>query len=204
MEARKLDFMEVLGGNQMEKKTYTVADILALPDGVRAELLDGEMFMMATPVFIHQELLGWMHLEIASHIRGKNGKCKAILAPFAVYLMNDDRNYVEPDLLVMCSRERLKTDGIHGAVDWAIEIVSPSSRTMDYKRKVAAYEKAGIREYWIVDPQKKVVSVYRLEEGWVPEIYSFQDTVPSRTVKDLSIDFAKFQPLVLSDQPDHR
>lgn len=190
MEARKLDFMEILGGNQM-KKTYTVADILALPEGVRAELLDGEMFMMASPTNMHQAILGWMYLEIANHIRDRKGKCRVRLSPYAVFLMNDDKNYVEPDLLVMCNPERIEKDGVHGAVDWAVEIVSPSSRTMDYKRKVAAYERAGVKEYWIIDPQKKTVSVYNLERGWTPTTYSFEDRVPSGIVEGLTIDFAK-------------
>lgn len=193
MEAGKL-YEELWGDNMSgEKKAYTVADILALPDGVRAELLDGEMFMMASPTNAHQAVLGWMHLEIANYIRGKKGKCKVRLSPFAVFLMNDDRNYVEPDLLVMCGLDRLESDGVHGAPDWAIEIVSPSSRTMDYKRKVSAYERAGVREYWIIDPKKEVVVIYNLEEGWVPEIYHFTDCIRSRIVEGLEIDFARMK-----------
>lgn len=195
MEAlQKMSTWEVLQGGRM----YTVEDILNLPDGVRAELLDGEMFMMATPSIAHQEILAWLTLEVGLHIRIRKGKCRVIPAPFAVFLMNDDKNYVEPDLLVVCekNKERLQKDGCHGAPDLAVEIVSPSSKTMDYVRKLQAYRTAGVQEYWIIDYEKEQVQVYRLQSEVnvpQPEEYSFADCAVSKVVEGLTLDFAELR-----------
>lgn len=96
-------------------------------------------------------------------------------APFAVYVKDDIRNYVEPDISVICDRDKLDETGCHGAPDWVIEIVSPSSKHMDHVRKLELYREAGVREYWIVDSLKGSVSVYDLEGGKEPEIYSFAE-----------------------------
>jgi len=169
---------------------YTMADIEALPEGQRAELLDGELFMMATPTATHQAILMWLSVEVYTKIRDKGGKCKVFAAPFAVYLMNDEKNYVEPDILVICEKEKLDNKGCHGAPDWAVEIVSPTSKKMDFYRKLDAYKLAGVREYWIIDPVKKAIVVYNLEEESIPEIYHFSDTVKSGILEDFEIDFS--------------
>lgn len=192
MEAlQKNNYLVVLQGGRM----YTVEDILNLPEGVRAELLDGEMYMMATPTRVHQLVSMWLSVKIGHYIYSKSGRCKVLAAPFAVFLMNDDKNYVEPDLLVICEKDkdRLQMDGCHGAPNCAIEIVSPSSKTMDYVRKLKAYQKAGVEEYWIIDPEKELVQVYRLQQnaqdGEQSEEYHFSDCVKSGIVEGLSLDF---------------
>lgn len=146
------------------KRTCTVADIEALPEGKRAELIDGEMFMMASPMFTHQDLLMWISVRIAQYIAEKGGPCEVVPAPFAVYIANDEHNYVEPDVVVICDRDKLDERGCHGAPDWAVEIVSPSSKYMDYVRKLALYQRTGVREYWLVDPIRKCITVYRMEK----------------------------------------
>lgn len=178
-------FMVIQGG-----KGYTVDDILALPEGERAELIDGEMFMMASPTRTHQRILGWMHVTIYNHIKSKKGKCQVYLAPFAVFLKNDNKNYVEPDVLVSCKDERVDEQGCHGAPDWAIEIVSPSSVTMDYKRKAKAYREAGVREYWIIDSQKEKTTVYLFGDDGTEEKteYTFTDVIRSTVVEGLDVD----------------
>ena len=98
-------------------------------------------------------------------------------APFAVFLNNDDINYVEPDISVICDRSKLDEKGCHGAPDWIIEIVSQSSKSRDYMTKLFKYRTAGVREYWIVDPEKQMVSVYGFEKDMV-EQYSFSEDVP--------------------------
>ena len=87
-------------------KMHTIDDILALPEGERAELIDGEMFMMATPTRRHQKTVGWLHAMIFHHIMRKGGKCEVDVSPFAVFLKNDRWNYVEPDVIVTCNRDR--------------------------------------------------------------------------------------------------
>lgn len=170
---------------------HTIADIEALPEGQRAELLDGEMFMMASPTATHQAILMWLGAEVFIKIKEKGGKCKAFVAPFAVYLMNDDRNYVEPDILVICDRDKLDNKGCHGAPDWVVEIVSPSSKKLDFYKKLSAYESAGVREYWIIDAAKKAVIVYNIEKNAIPAIYHFTDVVKVGVLEDFEIDFSK-------------
>lgn len=174
------------------KKGYTVADIEALPEGKRAELIDGEMFEMACPMFTHQDMLSWLDMKIGMYIMEHKGPCRVLPAPFAVYILNDDRNYVEPDISVICHRDKVDEKGCHGTPDWAIEIVSPSSKHMDYVRKLALYETAGMREYWIVDPQQQSITVYDLEHKTGPILHSFDEKVKAGIYEDLFLDFSEF------------
>lgn len=173
------------------KGKHTIDEIYALPDGERAELIDGEIYMMATPTMVHQLLLGELYLLIANYIKRNKGACKVILSPFAVLLHNDDSTYLEPDVVVICDKGKLDNKGCHGAPDWVIEIVSPSSKKLDYVLKLTEYQRAGVREYWIVDPLKKIVMVYSFEKDGAPVIYRFTDKVPVGIYEDFVIDFAE-------------
>lgn len=161
----------------VQGKRYTVDDIYNLPEGVRAELIDGEMYMLAAPNYRHQDISAYLHSTIYSYIRSKHGECAALAAPFAVFLNNDDRTYIEPDISVICDKSKLNDRGCNGAPDWIIEIVSQSSRPMDYYKKLDKYQAAGVREYWIVDPLKNRVIVYKFEADDIT-LYSFTDEIP--------------------------
>lgn len=160
-----------------KEKIYTISDIYALPDGERAELVEGQIYYMAPPNWKHQRISGYLCSEIYNHIKEREGECEVLAAPFAVFLNKDEINYVEPDISVICDRSKLDDKGCHGAPDWIIEIVSPSSRSMDYFKKLFKYRTAGVREYWIVDPAKELVMVYRFEKEDM-EQYSFGEEVP--------------------------
>ncbi len=184
-------FMEIKGG-----KGYTTADIEALPEGERAELIDGELFRMDAPTTTHQDILGELFLEIKLYIKNKNGKCKIMLAPYGVYIKNDNRNFVEPDISVICDKDKIDEKGCHGAPDWVIEIVSPSSRKMDYEQKTALYREAGVREYWIVDTEEKAVTVYDFAGGGAGNgkgavRYSFAERVKAGIYEDFYLDFSE-------------
>ena len=170
-------------------KGYTIADIEALPEGERAELIDGEIFMMAPPMTVHQRILVKLIFEIETYIRKNKGNCELLPAPFGVYIKKDNRNYVEPDISVICHEDRLDEKGCHGAPDWIIEIVSPSSKKMDYVRKTALYREAGVREYWVVDPDKETVTVYEAERWDVPMRHSFLEQIKVGIYEDLYIAF---------------
>ena len=160
-----------------KEKVYTIKDIYALPDGERAELIDGQIYYMAPPSWNHQRISRKLHQTIANYIDRNNGKCEALAAPFAVFLNEDDVNYVEPDISVICDLSKLDDKGCHGAPDWIIEIVSPSSKPRDYMAKLFKYRTAGVREYWIVDPDKQIVMVYGFEKDIV-EQYNWGEDVP--------------------------
>lgn len=159
------------------EKLYTTDDIYALPDGERAELIDGEMYMMAPPSRRHQTILNYINTEINLFIRKRGGACEVFPAPFAVFLNADDKTYVEPDISVICDPSRLDDRGCNGAPDWVIEIVSPGSKRMDYFIKLFKYRTAGVKEYWIVDPDRKLAIVYEFEKN-DGNTYSFSDEIP--------------------------
>ena len=173
-----------------QEKTYTLKDIYALPDGQRAELIDGQIYDMAPPNTVHQKISWKLHQEIGNYISSKGGNCDIYAAPFAVFLNSDDRNYVEPDLSVICDKGKINDKGCNGAPDWIIEIVSASTQPMDYGIKLFKYRTAGVREYWIVNPLKQTVTVYDFEQEKETKQYSFNDTIPVCIYKDLLINIA--------------
>lgn len=156
---------------------YTIEDIYALPDGQRAELIDGKIYYIAPPSWSHQRISSYLHNQIYNYIKDNNGQCEVLAAPFAVFLNDDDINYLEPDISVICDQSKLDVKGCHGAPDWVIEIVSPSSKPRDYMTKLFKYCTVSVREYWIVDPDKQMVMVYGFEKDTV-EQYNFGDDVP--------------------------
>ena len=166
-----------------------IDDIYALPDGQRAELIDGQMYMMAPPTRRHQQILGALYRKVADYIDKKSGSCEVDIAPFAVFLNEDDKNYVEPDISVICSPDKLTDKGCTGAPDWIIEIVSPGSRRMDYYTKLFKYRTAGVREYWIVDPEKNRILVYNFEYEDTGD-YTFSEAIKAGIYDDLEIDFS--------------
>lgn len=178
--------MNVVRKEEVYKETYTIEDIYALQEGERAELIDGQIYYLATPSRTHQKLLLSLSRKIADYIDSKGGECEIDIAPFAVFLNNDDINYVEPDISVICDSSKLDDKGCHGAPDWIIEIVSPGSKSMDYYKKLLKYNTAGVREYWIVDPTKELVMVYRFEKETMDQ-YSFGEDIPVGIYDDFSI-----------------
>ena len=171
-----------------KEHTYTIDDIYALPDGERAELINGQIYYMAPLSRKHQDLSMELSGTIREYIRSHKGSCKVYAAPFAVYLDETSGTYVEPDISVICDKNKLDERGCKGTPDWIIEIVSPSSKQLDYLVKLLKYQASGVREYWIVDPMKNRTIVYNFEHNSIDE-YSFEDTVPTAIYKDLAIDF---------------
>ncbi len=141
---------------------------------------------MAPPNTRHQMIVSDLHYHIKDYIKRNNGECEVFPAPFAVFLNEDNINYVEPDISVICDKSRLDERGCHGAPDWIIEIVSPGSRQMDYFTKLFKYRAAAVREYWIVDPAKELVTVYRFEQETMDQ-YSFGEEVPAGIYGGFSI-----------------
>lgn len=173
-----------------QERIYTIDDIYNLPEGTRAELIDGQIYYMAPPTRKHQRIAGTLYRKIADYIDEKGGSCEVDIAPFAVFLNENDKNYVEPDISVICDRNKLNDKGCVGAPDWIIEVVSQGSRKMDYFTKLFKYRTAGVREYWLVDPDKNRILVYNFESEDTGD-YSFADTVQSGIYPDLVIDFGK-------------
>ncbi|MBD5458014.1 MAG: Uma2 family endonuclease [Lachnospiraceae bacterium] len=174
-----------------QKNIYTIEDIYALPNGQRAELIDGQMYMMAPPSTGHQRIVFSLSRKIADYIDSKGGRCEVFPAPFAVFLNVDEQNYVEPDISVICNKDKLSERGCEGSPDFIIEVVSPGSRKMDYSKKMTLYSESGVLEYWIVDPEKERTTVYHFEEDDAPFVIPFAQSIQAGIYKDLQINISE-------------
>lgn len=166
---------------------YTSEDYWNLPEEERAELINGKFYDMALPSRIHQKLVSKLTALFNQYIADHHGSCEVYPAPFAVNLDADDKDWVEPDVSVICDPNKLTDRGCSGAPDLIFEIVSPASRKMDYSLKNMIYSQAGVREYWIVDPAKEKVVVYCYENDSDPCLYSFDADVPVGIYPGLTI-----------------
>ena len=144
---------------------YTFADCLTWNEDMHVEIINGELFMMATPSSRHQEISGELFRQLANFLEGK--PCKVYPAPFGVRLFEQDGDrpedvdtVVEPDISVICDRDKVDARGCKGAPDLIVEILSPSTRRHDRLVKLDLYQRAGVREYWIVDPENRSVLVF--------------------------------------------
>lgn len=175
----------------LPKAFLTAEDYWALPAGERAELIDGELWDLAAPSRLHQGIVSAIATGANNFISSHGGECKVYPAPFAVNLFADDTTFVEPDISVVCDRGKLSDRGCEGAPDLVVEIVSPSSRGMDYGTKQNLYREAGVREYWIVDPSMKRTMVTRFSEDPAPVFYPFAVAVPCGVLPGFEMTFSQ-------------
>ncbi len=171
--------------------TYTLDDYYALPDERRVELIDGVIYDMSCPLRVHQAILGQLFLQLAPCVE-EHPECELFFAPADVRLDNDNRTMVQPDLYIVCWKEETDKRRLNGAPDFVIEILSPSNRAHDMIRKLNKYHNAGVREYWIVDPEKLRVMVYDFTEDIYVKLYTFEDTIPVLISQgECSVDFRR-------------
>jgi len=156
--------------NLDKTKRYTYADYLTWMDDKRRELIDGFIHLMSAPLRRHAHTLSELSYRIRSFLENKKGNCRIYLAPFDVRLplqgvTNDDQIYdvVQPDICVVCDLTKLDERGCVGAPDLIVEVLSPTTLKNDWNYKFNLYEKAGVREYWIVDPKTKTANVFLLQ-----------------------------------------
>ena len=181
--------------NTAEKKDgeYTLDDYYALPDERRVELIDGVFYDMSAPAVIHQKILGELFILFRECTDAHEGECEVYLSPCDVRLDMDNKTMVQPDLLVICKEYDLGAKRFEGAPDLALEILSPSTRSKDMLLKLYKYQNAGVKEYWIVDPDHETVLVYDFrEDNFYPEKYDFDSVIPIH-ISDgqCSIDFSR-------------
>ena len=172
---------------------YTLEDYYALPDERRVELIDGVFYDMSAPTVIHQKILGELYILFRECTDAHEGQCEVYLSPCDVRLDMDNKTMVQPDLLVICGPYDLGAKRFEGAPDLALEILSPSTRSKDMLLKLYKYQNAGVKEYWIVDPDHETVLVYDFRDGtFYPEKYDFDSVIPIH-ISDgqCSIDFSR-------------
>ena len=161
-----------------QQGNYIIEDYYALPEDRRAELIDGIIYDMSSPTSVHQLIGAEIWEQLKSYIRNSKGKCVPMLAPLDVQLDCDDRTMVQPDVLVVCDRERIHMNCVYGAPDFIVEIMSKTTRKKDSILKLNKYMNAGVREYWMVDPESRKVVVYDFAHEEYPVIYGGEDKVP--------------------------
>lgn len=172
-----------------EKRIYTIEDINKLPEGTLAELIDGQIYYLASPSRTHQKLSGALYRKLSDYIDSKKGGCEVYTAPFDVFLNGVEDECLIPDISVICNPDILNERGCYGPPDWIIEITSPGNSSRDYVYKLNKYMMAGVREYWIINHQTKSVIVYFFKNNAEPEKYTFKDKIKVNIYDDLYIDF---------------
>jgi len=177
---------------QPQPEIITLEQYKALPENRRAEVFEGVLYDMASPSQIHQTLSMELSNILYNYIKSKNGVCQVFTAPFDVKLSDTPLTIVQPDIMVICDKEKLDGQRCNGAPDFIIEIVSPGNPSDDYIRKLYYYKNSGVREYWIVDPRRQKVIVYYLNQtDFEMETYTFQDNIKVNLYDYLYIDFSK-------------
>lgn len=176
-----------------ESKKHTYDEFLQLTkDTERAELIDGEIYMIASPTPEHQRISGNIFFEMKNYF--KNKECEPFAAPLDIVLENDSgdkTDIVQPDLMVICDKSKFTSSNYKGIPTLIIEILSPSTAAKDTIKKMDLYMRFKLPEYWIVRPKSKTVDIYVYDENLraytEPMAYSKDDVVKSSIFKDLSI-----------------
>lgn len=167
-------------------------DYMALPEGSRIELIDGRFYNMAAATFVHQRIALMICNEFENFVNENGGQCIPSIAPTDVQLDCDDKTVVQPDVLIVCDRNKISKERVVGAPNLVVEVLSPSNWYMDLFIKLKKYKKAGVREYWIVFPNEKRTIVYKFDESDEPTEYTFEDKVPVGIWQDrCEVDFKK-------------
>ncbi len=169
---------------------YTLEDYYTMPEDWRGELIDGVLYDMDGPTFAHQIIAGNIYAQLLSQINGRKGKCMPMVAPVDVRLDCDERTMVQPDVLIICDRSKVEKWGVMGAPEFVLEVLSPTTKWKDCMTKLVKYQNAGVKEYWMVDPYKKQVTVYDFmhEEG--PDVYEMKGEIGlSMYGKQIKLDF---------------
>ena len=181
---------------QPQLEIITMEQYEALPENRRAEVFEGVVYDMASPSQEHQTILTELLFSLRNYVRDKGGKGSVFPAPFDVKLDDNPLTIVQPDLMIVCDKDKLDGKRCNGAPDFIIEIVSSSNPSDDYIRKLYYYKNAGVREYWIVDPHRKIVTVNFFEGNKLNIQYSFESTIKVNIYDDLYINFSDIAELL--------
>jgi len=171
---------------------YTYADYLKWDDGVRRELIDGKVYLMASPSWRHQEISSNLYDQLKAFLKSK--PCKVFYAPLDVRLNADtfDDTVVQPDLIIVCDHSILDDAGVKGVPDMVVEILSPSTAGYDRTIKFDKYLQAGIKEYWIIDPVNESLAANILNDGnYITHIYTNEDTAPVHVLEGCAINLSE-------------
>ena len=178
----------------LPKDRFSVNDYYNLPADIRVELIDGKFYNLAAPSTNHQDIIGNLYFYIRSYIMNKGGDCKPFISPIDVQLDCDDKTVVQPDLIIVCNKNKITDKNIYGAPDFIAEIVSQSTKEKDYIIKLKKYKSAGVKEYWIIDKEQNQVTIYTnldSNEDMSLKIYPLDAKIPVGIYDDLILDMSQ-------------
>lgn len=175
---KALGISDVLRDERGNSGDKTLEDYYTLPEDRRAELIDGVIYDMSSPSFVHQEIISELVYQIKDYIHKNKGKCKVLPAPIDVQLDCDEKTMLQPDVVILCDDKKNKNRCIFGPPDFVCEVLSPSTKFRDSVLKLWKYMNAGVREYWMVDTDKKKVICYFFEQGEEATEFSLEDDIP--------------------------
>lgn len=181
---------------QPQPQLITLEQYEALPEDRRVEVFDGVIYDMSSPSQIHQAISMQLSTVINNYILSKQGLCSIFNAPFDVKLSDSPLIIVQPDIMIVCDKNKLDEKRCNGAPDFIIEIVSPGNPSDDYIRKLYYYKSHGVREYWIVDPKRKIITVNYFEGNIVSVQYPFDSVIKVNIYEDLYINFSEISKLL--------
>ena len=176
---------------------YTIEDYYALPEDQRVELIDGYFYDMTAPSLNHQEIAGEIYRQISNFIIDHNGDCRPFISPIDVQLDCDNKTMVQPDVAILCDKNKNIFKCVYGAPDFVLEVISKSTRKKDYTKKMYKYMNAGVREYWILDPYKRSLVIFEFEKEECPVICGLDKPMPIGIYGgDLMIDFTRINQMI--------
>lgn len=180
--------------HKIQPPLFTLEDYYATPEGTRMEFINGRFIQMPSTTMRHQMIVSYLDRLIGKYLEEHESGAIAVPGPVDVEPIPGEDTVVVPDVVVVCDPSIIDDHGIKGAPDWVIEVASPGNLGMDYITKLDIYNRAGVSEYWIVNPMKHEVQV-SIFDGADSEasIYSFDEPVPSRTLEGLVVDFSKIK-----------
>ncbi len=180
---------------------YEVRDYENLPEDIRVELIDGYFYEMEAPTKKHQVILQEILIQLTSQIRKNKGDCKVYMAPSDVQLDESNKTIVQPDLFILCNKDMIKNSRrTVGAPEFIIEVLSESTRKKDMTLKLNKYEACGVKEYWIIDPNKEYIIKYFFENMSLTNIYTFNDIVPLELYEGkISVDFSEIKSEIIDE-----
>ena len=176
---------------EVNERIYTMRDIEALPQGQRAELIEGHIYRMGAPKRVHQMISMAISAIVFNHIQDEKLSCEAYAAPFGVWPFGDESTYLELDFVVVCDKDKLDDDGCKGAPDFVIEIASPSDTKEVMRRKFQIYHRAGVKEYWVIHPSERTVLTYVFEPELMSDYYTTSEDIPVNIFPGFTMNLAK-------------
>jgi len=172
-----------------KERIYTYEEYLKISDEDRCEFIDGKVYMMGSPSIQHQNIVGNMFFALKSYF--KNKECRPFVAPLDVTFVDDknNKNVVQPDVLVVCDEHKIIDNAYKGIPTLVIEVVSPSNSSHDYVTKLDLYLRAGVEEYWILNPVSKNAICYRFENKMPSSVegYHYDEAIKSQVFEGLNI-----------------